>query len=167
MNLLKSNLLLLVAVVLTMSACSNEDDGIYFDKVNQISELKVEYSEIELEILDLINNYRSERGLNELQTLDFISTIAKTHTTYMLETGLVNHDNFPERNEKLVTTVGAKNVGENVAYGYYSAQGVFDAWIASEHHREIIENDSYTHFGISTECNTTGRNYFTQMFIKK
>lgn len=167
MNLLKSNLLLLVAVVLTMSACSNEDDGIYFDKVNQISELKVEYSEIELEILDLVNNYRSERGLNELQTLDFISTIAKTHTTYMLETGLVNHDNFPERNEKLVTTVGAKNVGENVAYGYYSAQGVFDAWIASEHHREIIENDSYKHFGISTKCNTTGRNYFTQMFIKK
>lgn len=167
MNLLKFNLALLIVAVLTMSSCASEDDGIYFDKVNEITELKIEYSEIELEILDLVNNYRIENGLNPLKKLDFISTIAKTHTTYMLETGLVNHDFFYERNEKLVTLAGAKNVGENVAYGYTSAQGVFEAWLNSEHHREIIENDSYTHFGISTECNMNGKNYFTQMFINK
>lgn len=167
MNLIKFKLLLLTVVVLTISSCASEDDGIYFDRVNEINEIKNEYSEIELEILDLINNYRLENGLTELEKLDYISTIAKTHTSYMIETGLVNHDNFPERNEKLVTQIGAKAVGENVAFGYCSSTGVFEAWLKSEHHRAIIENNSYTHFGISTEKNIDGRYYFTQMFINK
>jgi uncharacterized protein YkwD len=166
MNLFKLNLLLVVIVVL--SSCSvADDDGIYFDSVNEALELKMNYSEIEMEILDLVNDYRVVKGLSPLEKLDFISSVAKTHTTYMLTTGLVNHDNFPERNEKLVTQIGAKQVGENVAYGYTSAQGVFDAWIQSDDHRKIIENENYTHFGISTECNANGRNYFTQMFVNK
>ena len=56
---------------------------------------------------------------------------------------------------------------KNVAYGFNSSVGVVNAWLNSEGHRVIIENDNYTHFGISIEKNSEGRNYFTQMFIKK
>ncbi len=103
----------------------------------------------------------------KLEKLDYISTIAKTHTSYMVETGKVDHTNFNIRKEKLVTEFGAKNVGENIAYGYKTAEGVVRGWLNSEKHRKNILNANYTHFGISNECNKNGNNYYTQLFIEK
>ena len=67
----------------------------------------------------------------------------------------------------MVATAGAKSVGENVAYGYKTAEEVVNAWLNSPKHRALIESKNYTHFGISTEASETGSNYFTQMFIKR
>lgn len=164
MKALKLNLALLVFVCILFTSCSNDQDGIYFEKLN---ETKVEYSEIELEILNLVNNYRISKGLESLEKMNFISTVAEGHTSYMAETGKVNHDNFSERHQKLVSNVDAKVVGENVGYGFNSAEGIVNAWLNSEAHRLIIEKPEYTHFGISTEKNIEGRNYFTQIFIKR
>lgn len=164
---MKSLQLKLVLIILTISvftSCAKEEDGIYFDEINEV---KVSYSAIELDILNLVNTHRESKGIQALENLNIISSIALSHTSYMVETGLVNHDNFPERNENLVVQADAKAVGENVAYGFNSAEGVVEAWLRSDEHREIIENGSYTHFGISTEKNADGRNYFTQIFIKR
>ena len=84
----------------------------------------------------------------------------------MAEVGEANHDHFPERQQKLVLYADAKTVGENVAFGFNSAQSVFNAWLKSESHKKIIEYSEYTHFGISIKTDMLGRNYFTQMFIK-
>jgi uncharacterized protein YkwD len=159
--------LLILTLSLFVISCSNDDDGIYFEKIAEDENISVSYSALELEILDLINVYRETKGLNTLTKLDIVSYVAETHTEYMVETGLVNHDNFPERNQKLVVSASAKSVGENVAYGFNSAKGVVDAWLKSDAHRAIIENENYTHFGVSTERNLEGRNYFTQIFIKR
>lgn len=156
---------LLVFALIVQISCSSEDDGIYFEKAS--NETKIEYSEMELEILDLVNEYRISIGLNALSPLNVVSSIAETHTNYMVTTGKVGHDNFPERQQKLVQIANAKTVGENVAYGYNSAHGVVNAWLNSEGHRAIIENAEYTNFGISTEKNIEGRNFFTQIFIKR
>ena len=85
----------------------------------------------------------------------------------MIETGTVSHDNFSKRSQTLMDQADAIAVGENVAYGYSSAQGVVNGWLNSSSHRKVIENPNYTHFGISTEVNTENRNYFTHIFIKK
>ncbi|WP_457618983.1 CAP domain-containing protein [Lutibacter sp.] len=146
------------------TSCAKEDDGIYFNEVNEI---KVSYSKIEFEILDLVNKHRNSIGLQSLNKLDVISSVAQSHTSYMVETGNVNHYNFSKRQENLVVNANAKTVGENVAYGFNSAEGVVEAWLKSESHRALIENNNYTHFGISTKKNIDGRNYFTQMFIKR
>jgi len=164
MKAIQFKLALLLFVSILFISCSPEDDGVYFEK---ISETKSEYSDLELEILDLINNYRAAKGLQTLVKSDIVSSIAMTHTNYMVETGEVNHDNFPQRHENLILSAGAKSVGENVAYGYSSAQGVVNAWIKSDGHKAVIENESYTHFGISTAQNSKGRNFFTQIFIKQ
>ena len=66
-----------------------------------------------------------------------------------------------------ISQKSAKSVGENVAYGFSSATSVVTAWIKSDEHRAIIEKESYTHFGISTEQNIEGRYFFTQIFIKQ
>ncbi|MFZ3273609.1 MAG: CAP domain-containing protein, partial [Lutibacter sp.] len=89
------------------------------------------------------------------------------HTDYMIEVGAISHDNFAERAQILMEQAGAKTVGENVAYGFSTAEGVVNGWLNSEGHRKIIENPDYTHFGISTDSNTENRNYFTNIFIKK
>ncbi|GGK50653.1 MULTISPECIES: CAP domain-containing protein [Flavobacteriaceae] len=157
-----------LAIVLFVStlyiSCATEDDGIYFNKT---TETKATYSPIEDEILNLVNQYREEQGLTTLSRLNFISSVAKTHTSYMVEVGKVNHDNFPERHEKLVNNAQAISVGENVAYGYNSGESVVKAWLNSPSHKEIIEDKTFTHFGISTEKDANGRNYFTHIFINK
>src|SRR5690606_32541749 len=89
---------------------------------------------IEIEILELINAHRIEMGLNSLNGLTIIKSVAYTHTDYMVEVNAVNHDNFYQRKESLQQNAGATKVGENVAYAYSSAQSVVNAWLNSEGH---------------------------------
>ena len=84
----------------------------------------------------------------------------------MREKQEVSHDNFYLRSNSLKNNPGATKVGENVAYGYSSAQSVVNAWLNSESHREIIEGD-FTNFDVSAEKDPNGKWYFTNMFIKK
>lgn len=150
-------------------SCSKEDDGVYFNQSSEIitTNSVTSYTTIESEILQLVNEHRKNMNLSELTTLNIVSSVAKGHTEYMVETGAVNHDNFSQRAQTLMDNANAKSVGENVAYGFNSAQGVLNGWLNSEEHRKILENPEYTHFGISTESNSEGRNYFTQIFIKQ
>ena len=168
---MKKTTLKLCFVVLfgiALISCSNDEDGIYFDDTLQtLNAETVVYSPLENEILDLINNHRENLGLSTLTTLNIVSSVANTHTDYMIETGEISHDNFSTRLNTLKANASAKSVGENVAYGYSSAQGVVNSWLNSEGHKKIIEDPNYTHFGISTERNTEGRNYFTHIFIDK
>ncbi|WP_298363681.1 CAP domain-containing protein [uncultured Lutibacter sp.] len=157
-------LLLILMLLSCLGSCSKEDDEIY---LNPITESKNSYSKMELEILSLVNNYRNTLEINKLNKLDVVSSVASTHSKYMAEIGKVSHDNFPERHKKLVSSAMAKVVGENVGYGFNTAKGVFNAWIASDSHRVLIENSKYTHFGISTEQSNDNRNYFTLIFITK
>ncbi|MBG7628998.1 MAG: CAP domain-containing protein, partial [Bacteroidetes bacterium] len=54
-------------------------------------------------------------------------TVAKSHTDYMVETGRLSHENFSNRQDKLVANANAKSVGENVGYGYSTAKEVLKA----------------------------------------
>ena len=159
------SVILLSAVLFS---CSKEDDGIYFNETIEVVNINdVSYSEIETEILNLVNEHRKSIGLSNLTLLNIISGVADGHTSYMIEEGVVSHDNFNIRTESLINNANAKSVAENVAYGYNSAQSVLNGWLNSDAHKKIIESEAYTHFGISTESNNEGRNYFTQIFIKK
>ncbi len=168
MKSLTPKLIAVLILSIALFSCSNDEDGIYFDETSEIAIVeKIQYSTIELEILDLVNAHRQNIGLQTLKTLDIVSSVAEGHTNYMIQTGQISHDNFPKRSETLIKNAKAKSVGENVAYGFGSAKSVVNGWLNSESHREVIESTKYTHFGISTECNSEGRNYFTQMFINK
>ena len=161
------NLLTIITFCLVLFSCSNEDDGIYFDeKVETYDVEKVSYCELETEVLTLVNNHRESIGLNKLITLNIISGVSDGHTDYMIQSGKISHDNFTDRAQELMNNANAKSVGENVAYGYTTAENVVNGWLNSESHREVIETASYTHFGISTNTNPEGHNYFTQIFIK-
>lgn len=126
----------------------------------------VKYSQIELEIVDLINSFRTRKGKQELILLDEISYQADLHNEHMLEEAKPCHHYIGRRYEILVAKEDAVAVSENVAYGYGSAQAVVIAWTKSDAHRKNILGD-FTHIGISVKQGRDGKLYFTNIFIKK
>jgi len=167
MKPLTLKLSLLVFLSFVLFSCSKEDGSILLNKTAEVMNKNVTYSKIENDILDLVNSHRTSIGLSKLTKLNIVSGVADGHTEYMIQTGQISHDNFDERAQELMDNAGAKSVAENVAYGYTTAESVVNSWLNSSEHRDIIENPNFTHFGISTEANNDGRNFFTQMFIKK
>lgn len=123
------------------------------------------YSTIENEILALINNYRISVGLKALLKTDYISTQAEQHNTYMIANNIIDHAGFDTRYQNIKSALGAKSVGENVAFGYTSAQAVVNGWLASPGHKANIEGD-FTNFGISVRSDSAGKKYFTNIFAK-
>lgn len=146
-------------------SCSVEEDVEMFDEYNSIN-ITVEYTQMDNEIVEIINDHRRLKGLSELQVLNEASIEAIAHNQYMVENGEPSHDYFFKRSDKLKKVVNAKSVAENVGYGYSSAQSIVNAWLKSASHRKNIENPGFTDFGISTKKDEAGRNYFTNIFVK-
>ena len=155
--------LLVLSLIIFSFSCSknNDDDDIYYQEVN------ISYSNMELEIMKLLNDYRAEIGLSKLNELNIVSEEALEHTNYMISTGDVSHYNFTERLEYLIKNASAKEAAENVAFGFITAQSVVDSWIKSDEHRKTIERGNFTHFGISAKTDANGRYYFTNIFIER
>lgn len=157
--------LLALMVLLTFSSCSTEDLPV--DSIDAITLQNAPApKEIEIEILELLNEHRISVGLNPLNSLNIVKSVAYSHTDYMVEINSVNHDNFYQRKISLEQNANAKKVGENVAYAYSSARSLVNAWINSDSHRQNIEGD-YTDFEVSAEQNKEGKWYYTNMFIKR
>lgn len=125
-----------------------------------------DYNTVELEIEQLLNEYRVAKGLNPLEKINHISNVSNGHNDYMISINTLTHALFAQRKENLKITLGAVAVGENIAYNYSSAQSVMDAWINSPAHKANMEGN-YTHFGIAVKTDSQGKRYFTNMFIRK
>lgn len=155
----------MVLFAMIMFSCSSDsmDDKIESITVNSTTpEAKI----IEIEILELINDYRISEGLIPLNNMGIIKSTAFSHTDYMIVQNNVSHDNFFQRKSYLINNAGANTVAENVAFGYTSAESVVNAWINSEGHRGNIVGN-YTDFEISAEQNAEGQWYYTNIFVKK
>jgi uncharacterized protein YkwD len=152
-------------LVLTLVSCSNDSS----DDLKADSQLVTDYtySADEAELARLINQYRVSVGKSELQTINHISFKSQEHNVYMIDNNVVNHDYFEARANNIINVLGAVKVGENIAYNYSTPNAALNAWKNSPGHKDNLEGD-YTHFGISISINpTTGKKYYTNMFMKK
>ena len=138
-----------------------EEDLLILDIQDMIEEEMI----IEVEIMELINNYRIENGFTALAPKSIIKSQTFSHNDYMIEQDQVSHDNFYYRKNFLTNSAGAVKVGENVAFGYPNAEAVVNAWINSDGHRANIEGD-FTHFEVSADLDENGHWYYTNIFIK-
>ncbi len=154
-----------IIALLGFTSCSN--DSAAEDNINSIEvPIAPQAKQIEIEIMELINAYRINEGLNRLEDHSTVKAVASTHTDYMVEVANVSHDNFFQRKQSLESNAEANEVTENVAYGYSSAESVVNAWLNSPSHKENIEGD-FTDFDVSAEQNNDGKWYFTNIFIKR
>lgn len=154
---------LVFLLFLCLISCSK--DGIYPEQF-EAGNLSIEVSGIQKDVIEYVNAYREDHDLPYLEYMSVIKDVAAKHTDYMIEKGEVNHDYFFTREKDLEEKANAVSVGENVAYAYSTAEGVVNAWINSDKHRDNIEGD-FTHIGVSAKKNREGRIYYTLMFIKK
>lgn len=155
--------LLPIAIVFTMISCStSESDEAPAPIVQNFS-----YTTVELDLMDQINTYRVSVGLNALQPINHISYKSAEHNDYMIENDVVGHQKFEQRANNIKQVLGAVKVSENVAYNFQSNEGVLNAWLLSDGHKENLEGD-YTHFGISIKINpVNGKKYYTNIFMKR
>lgn len=162
-----TKLLPFMAIVALLSFTSCSTESAVEGDINSIEvPVAPQAKQIEIEIMELINNYRISEGLNALSQHNTVKAVAHTHTDYMIEVDNVSHDNFFQRKQSLEINASANLVSENVAYGFNSAESVVYAWLNSPSHKENIEGN-YTDFDVSAEQNSEGKWYFTNIFIKR
>ncbi|WP_309641420.1 CAP domain-containing protein [Flavobacterium sp.] len=155
-----------VAFMFTLISCSSSDSEETPAARPQLIQ-DYAYNSDELQLADLINEHRVSLGLNPLQLINHVSYKSEEHNAYMIARQVVNHDLFSERSENIIEVLGAVKVNENVAYNFVSSSSALNAWLNSPGHKANIEG-SFTHFGISIrQDQTTGKKYYTNIFIKK
>jgi uncharacterized protein YkwD len=159
--------MMFVVISITMNSCSADSaDGTENSTATETLITNYTYNDSEVETMKLINDYRVSIGLNALETINHISFKCQEHNNYMIANNVVDHSDFTSRSNNIMSVLGAKKVGENVAYNYKTSEAAVRAWLDSPGHKENIEGD-FTHFGLSVTTDAkTGKKYYTNIFVK-
>ncbi|WP_339650483.1 CAP domain-containing protein [uncultured Maribacter sp.] len=161
----------LVLIITFLSSCSNYENFAGYEESSDDLTSKVTlissdaHNTIETELFEMINNYRSSIGLNEMEFESTTYYYAGLHTDYMIEKENTSHEKFDERAENISKRTGAVFVAENVARNYDTLEAAFEAWLDSPGHRKNLEGD-YDYTAISIKPNSNGDLYFTQIFFR-
>lgn len=125
---------------------------------------------LEIQIWQLVNAHRTSMGLSILGLLDSLVRSAEWKSLHMGFYSYLAHDDpAPPISRSWYARLQDNGYpggqcGENIAYGYPSAQAVFDGWMASDGHRENIENPAYTTTGLGAAHGKNGWIYWSQDF---
>lgn len=125
-------------------------------------------SDMEQEVLTLVNKVRSENGLSPLAWADDVANVARAHSKDMIDRSFFSHTNpdglspFDRLNNN---GISFRSAAENIAYGQRTAEAVMDAWMNSSGHRANILNKNVTEIGIGAAKNQNGTIYWTQVFV--
>jgi uncharacterized protein YkwD len=162
-----SQITFFITLLVTLLSCTNDtpENNTLLGPTPEAN-VDYDYTPEELEVIDLINEYRTSIGLNTLEKINYVSVKSEEHNNYMISNNVVNHDNFVARSEDIIKVLGVIKVSENVAYNYKTPLAAVKAWLASPKHKKNLTGD-YTNFGISITKNPiNGRNYYTNIFVK-
>lgn len=127
------------------------------------------YTTAEARIFDLINGERARRGLPALVFNDRLDQMAKIQATNMAYYQKMAHT-IPEarlpalKDRAGYVGYGYREIAENVALGYPSAESVVRGWMNSAGHRRNILNPGVAETGIGIARSSGGGIYYCQVF---
>ena len=156
-HFLKHTLLLLLVIICNSCSADDGSNNTNPDLINETS--------ITEQILVLINQHRSNLGLENLSKNSTAIELAIQHTNYMINQQKISHDNFDDRAAVLQNEENATGWAENVASRYPTAESVVNGWLNSSGHKRNIEGN-YTKTGIAAIKDSNGHYYFTQIFFR-
>ena len=122
------------------------------------------------EVVNLVNQERSKRGLEPYQHHSKLAHVAQKKAEDMRDNNYFSHQSptYGSPFEMLKQfNVQYSAAGENIARGQRSAEEVMDSWMNSPGHRKNILSEKYTHIGVGLAKNEQGVHYWVQMFIRK
>ncbi|WP_250675189.1 CAP domain-containing protein [Paraclostridium ghonii] len=128
-----------------------------------------DFASFQKEVLDLVNNERTSRGLQPLKFNSELSKVATLKSQDMIDNNYFDHTSptygspFDMMKKFGISYTSA---GENIAMGQKTPQEVMNAWMNSEGHRKNILNPNFTELGVGIASNGSSL-YWTQMFIGK
>lgn len=124
-------------------------------------------SQMEAEVVRLVNIERQKNGLSSFTASSKLSNVARLKSQDMAENNYFSHQS-PKYGSPfdMMKSFGIsyKTAGENIANGYYSAESVVRGWMNSQGHRENILNHSFNTIGVGSFTSSNGTIYWTQMF---
>ncbi len=120
------------------------------------------------EFMDLVNVHRASIGLTALLHDDEMGAIARTHSQNMASGAVAfGHTGFSGRcSASRAALSGGNWCGENVAAGQTSPKAAFISWMNSSGHRANIEQGRATHTGFGYARSSSGKYYWTQIFLE-
>lgn len=123
----------------------------------------------ENEVIRLVNVQRAKNGLPALTANWELSRVARYKSQDMINKNYFSHQSPTYGSPfNMMETFGIKYsaAGENIAMGQQTPAEVMTAWMNSPGHRNNILSPSYTQLGVGLAKNSSGKAYWTQMFIK-
>ena len=144
----------------------------YEDLLPAAEENKKKYKSEINEVLDIINSYREEGGIEPLVLDDELTTIACARAEEIAWSGRFSHY---RPNNKFFSSIlkdagiTKGSAGENIGRRFTSAADVCQAWKESETHYENIMNPEFTRIGIgvAADPDPEGKLCWSQLFIDK
>lgn len=126
------------------------------------------YSSFQNQVVQLVNQERTSRGLKALTVDSALTNTATLKSQDMAKLGYFDHTS-PTYGSPFDMMkqfgISYRAAGENIAYGQTSPAQVMQGWMNSEGHRANILSTSYTKIGVGIAQNSSGRYYWTQQFI--
>lgn len=121
--------------------------------------------ELTEEVIDIVNDEREDRGLNELESDPTLNEIAAMRAKEIAEQFSHTRPDgtacFTALDEYGVTNVYA---AENIAMGSKTPEGVMDQWMDSKGHKANILGSDYTRMGVGLYVDSRGDYYWVQVF---
>jgi uncharacterized protein YkwD len=117
----------------------------------------------------LVNAHRAALGLRQLAVVPALQGSAVWKARHMAKYSYMAHsDPAPpvarSTGERMSACGYGAGWGENIAYGYATAQSVVSGWLASPGHRANIENPSFVGIGAGAATSASGQVYWAHTF---
>jgi uncharacterized protein YkwD len=149
-------------------SCSKHTTPASTTRTATYREKVVATTNMNVDIINDVNEYRRSKGLPALKLLSVASLEAARHSQNMASKKVkFGHDGFKQRAIAIANELkGTSSTGENVASGKMTAKEVVEEWLKSPNHKANIEG-KFDYTGVGVAKDSRGVVYYTQIFVKK
>lgn len=133
----------------------------------EIYDVKQNYNEYIVRVVELVNQERQNVGLSPLAYDEQITYAATQRSYEMAAIDFFSHTR--PNGTKCFTAMKEYNIfyrsaGENIAFGQENPEEVINDWMNSPGHRANILTAGFIKIGVGIAANANGRLYWTQLF---
>lgn len=140
---------------------------IYPNQVIIIPQQNPQAAALENQVVELVNNERTSRGLRPLTANWQLARVARYKSEDMYRNNYFSHQSpvYGSPFDMLRSFgISFTAAAENIARGQTTAQSVMNSWMNSSGHRANILNSNFTEIGVGYF--NAGTPFWTQLFIR-